>query len=174
MKTRFIALWAGLLSLAATAALAEGCDAVTAARIKQLHTPNRSTLSALSNGRMLFGEIAVEVGGQRYSKITGFINSVNWDVKPWNPDADEAAYRKSIAGATQTCRPDGAEQIRGEEADIYAVHRETNGKASDERIWIVRSSGLPLRAVQSLQGNDTSTETWEYDDVQAPDTTFHL
>ncbi|HEY1631328.1 MAG TPA: hypothetical protein VGF56_08430 [Rhizomicrobium sp.] len=143
--------------------------------VKQAHTPQHKILAMTHNGRLLMGSDDIKVDGKVYSKMAGFISSVNWQVKPWNPAEEEAEYRKAVAKMHRTCRPGGTDTIDGEAVDIILVTtRGEDGKDVDGRWWIARESGLPLKNEFGVANGDPGGETWDYRDVKAPDTTRHL
>jgi hypothetical protein len=172
---RVLVLAAALLAAVAHGAPVDDCSRITDAMVKQAHTPQHKTLAMMHDGRLLLGSNEIKVDGKAYSKMTGFISSVNWEVKPWNPDEEEAEYRKAVADMHRTCRSDGTETIDGEATDIVLVTTEgKDGKNSDARWWIARESGLPLKNEFAGASGDPGGETWDYHDVKAPDTTWHL
>ena len=162
------ALAACVAATAASAAHAATCDAVTAAEIRRIHTPNRSVFASGKDGKILFGWNAIDTADKRFLKITGFISSVKWEIKPRDPDKEDADYRKHLAASTIVCTQDGSETIGSETADIYAIASNDGKKTSTRHLWIGRSSGLPLKEVIDLDGGDAATDTWSYDDVTAP------
>jgi hypothetical protein len=73
-----------------------------------------------------------------------------------------------------TCHVVGDEAVGGQMATIYSVHSETEDSKEDGRIWLSKSSGLPLKEEIDIDvgggamGKSHKSIRYEYNNVHAP------
>jgi hypothetical protein len=160
-------------------ACADACDPYVTAMVKFEHTPHIKETT--------LGE---QTGGGHFALATKTIFTgdalYEWKKDAWTKtetsgDQQEKSFREAQGRYTISCRSDGGEAIDGDIADIVATHSESatvapEPVATDQRIWISRKSGLPLKEEEQVSitnpgGNVSSvkfTTRYEYDDVRAP------
>jgi hypothetical protein len=177
----------GLASCAATfliqtmmPACADACDPYAAAMVKFEHTAHLKETT--------LGE---QTGGGHFALATKTIFTGNalyeWKKGAWTKtetsgDEQEKSFREAQTRYTISCRSDGTETIDADIADIVSLHSESASVApepvaTDQRIWISRKSGLPLKEEEQVSitnpgGNVSSvkfTTRYDYDDVRAPE-----
>jgi len=156
---------AGAWLLPATAlAQANGsCKPVFDAMLKETVTPHHA-VTTRDGGPA--GE-TISTTDAMYVRIKG-----EWKTTPMTPKGLLAQQEENIRNTTTaTCTALPDEVVEGKPATVYHAHYEQQDLgASDARIWIAKSTGLPLRTEVSLQaGEKTSTSTrFDYDNVRAP------
>jgi hypothetical protein len=67
-----------------------------------------------------------------------------------------------------TCQQSADETLDGQAVAVYAVHLVSKDRVNDNRLWISKSSGLPLKTESHLQSGTSVLQTLKYDNVQAP------
>jgi hypothetical protein len=161
------ALAATLLSLLATRAPADSCDALVAAFDKEAHTPHHYDNVVMHDGKLEMEITEIAVAGKTYIKMDGMFRSLSWGVSAWDPDKEAETYRRLTAKNEPTCHADGTDTIDGEEADIIAS---VTANGFTTRTWISRLTGLPVKEEGEPEGGRTSVSTYSYNNVTAPDT----
>lgn len=137
------------------------CDAVLDAGIKQVQTPHHVHSSSKTSSGKVTSSDAIFVGGVEYLRV----GDGNWRRSSMTPkEMLQGAQEKRKQSSADTCRILGDETIAGQAATLYEF-RPDGGVAS--KIWISKSSGLPLRQTLDLGGTlmDVSSD---YNNVQAP------
>ncbi|HEY0106719.1 MAG TPA: hypothetical protein VGB91_11595 [Rhizomicrobium sp.] len=164
MKTTTVLLAAAATALTLQRGLAGDCDALTAAWVKHLHAPHRTTMVVSQPSGVTTLQFVL-VDGKLYINPNG---GPVWTVIALPPDAAEAQYRKSIADEEEVCHAGGSETIGGEAFDIVATHRKGAKGDFDSRIWISRSTGMLFRVEDDLPGGRRETSTYAFGEVVAP------
>jgi hypothetical protein len=161
-------------------ARADDCDAYLAAMVKYDHTPfRRETTPGDQAGPGHFRFKATKTiftGDALYEWTDGA-----WKEKPTTGDTLEENFHKHQRDYTTECRSGGAETVDGDDTDIVVLHEKSINAAPDtfvvdERYWISRKSGLPVKSEETLTVESSSHDpatlksatTYRYDDVQAP------
>ena len=157
--------------LAAPPAWADDCGPVVAAQVKLFHTPYRSTLVMHHNDGpdLIIGNI--NTTDTRYVNMSGVLTD-DWEHSPLDANKDEAEYLHNLRQMKLSCNIERSEPVNGDMTDVYT----TQDRGSDtikSRTWISRSLGLPVK-IESYLGQNTerpgtSTATYEYNDVKAPE-----
>jgi len=84
----------------------------------------------------------------------------------WTRPAEEPRAEEKKA-AKQTCEAAGDEAVNGKPAAVYTAHIENQGEVSDNKLWVSKDTGLPLKTEARMQ-EGTITQTFSYDGVVAP------
>jgi hypothetical protein len=161
---RIAALLFGV-ALSAPPALAGDCDALTAAWVKGLYVPHKSSVVVTRSPAPNLRVDDIWIGGKLYLKVPRY---QGWTVIDQPADKAEALYRKAIADQQETCRPDGSEVIGGETFDITATHRKVKDGDRDGRAWISRSTGLVLEEEATYSAGFKGLTIYDYNNVVAP------
>jgi len=168
-----IALLAGaLLSLAATGAFADDCDARAAAVIKSRQTPHHTvtvmtgTDQAGQEKELSPSSETIFTGDTLFSRTGG----ESWKSKPSTPDDMAKGVAKSD-GDDEVCSVSGSEALGGETANILDTHSTVGDMLAEGRMWISQTSGLVLRTQVTLSKNGRAAKlvtTYDYQDIHAP------
>lgn len=137
------------------------CDTIIASMVKQAGKPFSSTLTMKSP----FGQRvmkSVNTGTKLYLNIQG-----GWQVVTFDAKQQAAAIRKNAAAVKQTCRKLPDDKVNGEPANVFTAHVDNKGALSENKIWISKASGLPLKTEISFKGQTMST-LHDYKHVQPP------
>jgi hypothetical protein len=88
----------------------------------------------------------------------------------WTPNKEmrENAGKNRQNNKT-TCHYLKDEPVNGEIAAAYSMHDTSSTSASDSKIWISKSKGLPLRSDTQFEGDKNSVSIrYEYGNVKPP------
>jgi hypothetical protein len=177
--TRKFAVLGALLLFDASAAHADDCDELAAARIKLNRAPFReeTTISAQSGP----GKIGIAIKKIFTGDMLYEFRNDEWKKTQTTSEKLDEAVRNGGQHFQETCRIDGIESLNGEDADIVAAHAVSVTSVAnatvfnDSRYWISRKSNLPLKAehttsiVSSTYATTlTYTTIYAYDNVKAP------
>ena len=161
--------------LASLPARAGDCSTLVTAILKLDHMPHR--ILSLSKGDGPRGPFE-----KKYEEIfTGDMfystTDTGWKSKPKTGDELAQDFLDARKSAQSDCESGGSETVAGQMADIIKGHG-GGGPGSfsiDTRIWVSRSSGLPVKRELVLSnagpnGNVsmTTVDTFIYDDIHAP------
>jgi hypothetical protein len=166
MKASTLALLAAGTALLAGQALADDCDAVASASLKQTGVPYRTEMTIAASGEPAQKGEAVYMVTKLYTKMGG-----NWSSMPINAQQMSKQIQASIKNGNTTCKKAGAESVGGEAATIYVTHGTQQGNVVDTRTWISNSRNLPLRSeavITNGANRQTVDMTISYDNVSAP------
>ena len=158
------ALIAGIAALAvpAGAQAADPCDAIFNAMVAQVKVPFAvEAVQAPRSGPAQKMENRI-VGGKSYFFVQG-----QWHSEPVSPDQMIADLTEEKKSARQTCTAAGDEAVNGKPAAVYTAHIDNQGEVSDNKIWVAKDTGLPLKTEARMQ-EGTITQTFRYDGVEAP------
>ena len=163
MKSTSIALIAAIAaSISAGAHAADPCDAIFNAMVAQVkvpfavqatQTPNNGPAQTMENRF---------VGGKSYFFVQG-----QWHSEPVTPDQMIADLTEEKQSAKQTCAAGGDEAIGGQPAAVFTAHIENQGEVSDNKLWVSKATGLPLKSEARMR-EGTITQTFRYDGITAP------
>ncbi len=162
-----VAVAAALGAIGPVPALAQApgaaCKPVYDAMLNALSTPNH--LVIVTNGKVEGEEITI--GNTMYVKVGG-----QWMKSPMTTQdviAQEQENIKNITSESCTKMPD--ETVNGAAAVVYQTqHERKEAGATQAKIWISESTGLPLRTDVGQQGGQKADVSmrFDYDNVKAP------
>jgi hypothetical protein len=105
----------------------------------------------------------ITVGDARYLQMDG-----GWKRMPYstaNSIKEQADQRKDRAS---TCHAVRDESVDGVSASLVSVHTTAGDSASDQQVWISKSTGLPVRQVIDINGTTHIEVRYSYANVAAP------
>jgi hypothetical protein len=157
------ALIAGAIAAPAFAQAPAGpCKPVFDAMLKETMTPHHAVTTM--NGRT---SEAIATADATFVKIGG-----TWKKSPMSPKDTLAQQQENLRDTTSaSCKVLADESAAGEAATVYQAHYEQKDLgASDAKVWIAKTTGLPLRTDVSLQAgqNVSVVTTFDYDHITAP------
>lgn len=140
----------------------DNCKLVMDAGIKVFDVPTHLYLTMNLNGKPETGE-AIYAGGLIYTMYNR-----KWSAGTSNTEMKEMA-EKTSRNNKATCHYLKDEPVNGEMAAAYSMHDASPTSASDSKIWISKSKGLPLRSETQFEGDKTSVSMhYEYRGVKPP------
>lgn len=149
-----------------TPAAAQGsasCKVVTEALLKLPTTPHHAT-STISGQTQPVESITA--GGNNYVRLNG-----TWTKSRFTPQDEIAQEQENVKESkVYTCHPEADQNVGGVAAAVFTVHTERDdvGK-SDSKVWIAKTTGLPLRTETTLDGGSIrSTAVYDYVNITAP------
>jgi hypothetical protein len=170
------AVFAG--GLASLPARAGDCTALVSAIVKLDHTPHR--MLSLFNGAGPRGPLPEK----KYEEIfTGDMfystTDTGWKSKPETGDELAQDFLNARKTNESDCESGGSEAVAGQMTDVIKMHSGSSlpfgGFSLDARIWVSRSSALPVKRELVLSNSGpngkismTTTDTFFYDDVHPP------
>jgi hypothetical protein len=154
---------AAFISLSAGVAAADDCATPYDAMVAQAKQPHVVSATIVRAGLPSIVNEIIITGGRLYMKSRGSWTSMPQPLAATLARLDEA--KKNGAG---NCHQSADETLDGQAVAVYAVHLVNKDRVSDNRLWISKHSGLPLRTEARLQSGTTVLETFRYDNVQAP------
>jgi hypothetical protein len=132
------------------------------AGIKVFDTPTHGFVTMEVNGKPETGE-SIYAGGLIYTKYNG-----KWSAGTPSKEMKDIAEKNRRTNKT-TCSYLKDEPVNGEIAAVYSVHDVSPRSASDSKIWISKSKGLPLRSETHFEGDKNPVSMrYEYDNVKPP------
>ena len=164
-KSHFcLSILVGAIAASADAQVPPGpCKAVFEAMLAETTTPHHAMTT--KNGAPMGESIAT--ADAMYVKVKGV-----WKKSPMTPKAMLQQQQENIRDATvASCKALPDDVVDGQPATVYQTHYEQKDLVpSDAKVWISKTSGLPLRTDVSLQaGEKTSVVTqFDYDHITAP------
>jgi hypothetical protein len=157
---------AGVVVAGIPVAWADDCTLASDAAIAQAKVPHAVTRVTSVPGKPAIQVEMIFLGDRAYTQTNGTWRSV--------PDSAQdqietiSAARKRAEQTPHTCQKVGGGPINGEATALIAMHSETNGKASDARIWISDNTGLPLKSEIHLSSGTVITDDFRYTNIEAP------
>jgi len=155
MKIPAAAIVAVLLTTA-TPAVADSCDAVTAALLKGLNAPWHLTTTLKVIGKDTKTYEVINTADRTFQRE----GKGKWHEKLRHLDLDEAQIRRDWANSA-SCH-DGGKETLGSESAVVVWHRQ------DTRFWISEASGLILKS-ETVERPATLTNEYAYDNISAPE-----
>jgi len=148
------------------------CKPIFDAMTKLASTPSHTFMTKTVGAEKGAGKTSetINTGATRYLRIDG-----SWMASPLNTKALLAqAEENRRDGKEQHCSYLREEAIIGEAAGVYIAHNKSEFGTSDERVWISKHSGLPLKDEIDLSSGGPQDVThyasrYVYDGVRAPD-----
>jgi hypothetical protein len=104
-----------------------------------------------------------QVGGKTYIQVGGA-----WSVSQMTVDQEVAAINENKKTSTETCKSAGDDVVAGQPVTEFDAHVVNQGSVSDNRVWISKATGLPMKTEIHIDGGAVDTETITYDGVTAP------
>lgn len=155
---------AAVVPASALAQAASGpCKPVFDAMLKETVTPHHTVTTR--NGSQPMESIST--ADAMYVHVKG-----EWRRSPMKPQVLLAQQQENIRSVTvASCTALADEVVDGKRAAVYQAHYEQPDLgASDAKIWIAKTTGLPIRTDVSLQaGEKTAVSTrFDYDNIKAP------
>lgn len=149
----------------AVSLVGEPCVIVDKATVAVNTVDHASVITtAMGGGAPRTGETRV-VGGKSYVEVNG-----DWQVSKTSPAENAAMMAEERKSAKETCQALGDETVAGVSTAVFSAHVENDGSVSDNKIWIAKDSGLPVKTVSTLEGNTVVTQMNTYSGVIAPQT----
>ena len=160
-----VAVIAGLAAASVSAgayAAADPCDVIFNAMVAQVKVPFAvEAVQTPRNGPAQKMENRI-IGGKSYFFVQGA-----WHSEPVSTDQMIADLTEEKKSAKQTCSVAGDESVNGKPATVYTAHIDNQGEISDNKLWVSKDTGLPLKTEARMQ-EGTITQTFRYDGVQVP------
>jgi hypothetical protein len=95
-----------------------------------------------------------------------------WMKSPLTPEQLVKQSRDKMTGArSYSCKQLPDEAVSGVAASVYSSHTESGTGATDTRVWIANSTGLPLKSEVDMNFGSRKSHVsvhYEYANVQAP------
>jgi hypothetical protein len=162
-RVLLLALIAGTLAAPAFAQAPPGpCKPVFDAMLKETMTPHHAVTTM--NGKT--GE-SIATADAMFVKIGSA-----WKKSPMSPKDTLAQQQENIRNTTSaSCKALPDELVEGKAATVYQAHYEqTDSGASDAKVWIAKTTALPLRTDVSVQAGQkvSVVTTFDYDHIAAP------
>jgi hypothetical protein len=108
---------------------------------------------------------SIVTGGQVYiQQLDG-----TWRSLPHPMAGEEAKVEKARTDKTATCRQEPDAMVNGESTVVYFGRLTTAGSPTDNRLWVSKRTGLPLKAEMRIGDGPPFTSTYTYDHVHAPE-----
>ncbi|HEY5290447.1 MAG TPA: hypothetical protein VIJ59_10495 [Caulobacteraceae bacterium] len=139
------------------------CQALFDAMIAQAKRPYAAMITTTGPGSSRKQSETRIVDGKSYFQVDGA-----WHSAPQTVDQMVNDLTQVHKTATQTCKASGDEAVGGKPAGIYDAHIVNQGSASDNRLWISKETGLPLKSEAHLEGGSVVDQVFNYDNVTAP------
>jgi hypothetical protein len=139
------------------------CKAVYDSMDRLAGTPNHQWVSqSKPDGKSTTLEI-ITVGASRYLQSgSGWKRIAYSAAESIKEQADQRKDR------TSTCRAGRDESVDGVNTSLVVVHTVADDSASDQRVWISKSTGLPVRQVIDINGNNHMEVRYSYNNVTVP------
>jgi outer membrane lipoprotein-sorting protein len=142
-------------------ALADECAAVKDAVIAQTKVPYAaSTVMALGSAPATTTQ-SISTGGRLYFQVNG-----TWQSTPH--DAQKEVDKANAASKTGSCTHESDATVNGESTAVFLVHYKTEHSESDNRLWISKSTGLPLKTDVQFKDGIKVSIAFRYDNIQPP------
>jgi hypothetical protein len=141
------------------------CKAVYDSMDRLAGTPSHQWLSRSKSGshdKPTMVEI-ITVGDSRYMQMSG-----GWKRAPYSSAKSISEQVDQRKDRTSTCHAVRDESVDGVSANLVAVHTTADGSASDQQVWISKSTGLPVRQVIDIDGTTHIETRYSYTNVAAP------
>lgn len=142
---------------------ADPCQAVfdsTLAVLKHDHAVDMTLPAAKGAGKQ---SQLVQVGGKTYIQVDGV-----WTVSKMTVDDEVAMINENKKTAATTCKAAGDDTVDGQPVAVYDTHIVNEGSASDNRLWISKLTGLPLKIETHLADGGVGVQHMRYAGVTAP------
>lgn len=166
MKASNVAFLALIAAGLTAPALANDCDAVIAAAVKQAGMPYRSDMTITAPGGTVQKGQAVYMVDKLYTLVEG-----KWNSMAINRAQMEQQIQASLKTGSITCKKVGSDNVNGEAASIYTAHDVQQGNNVDTRTWISDSRGIPVKSEARISNGanvQTISMTISYNNVTAP------
>jgi len=139
------------------------CQPVYQSMERLAATPSHQWTSQTNSGSKPITSEIVTLGDSRYLQVGGV-----WKRIPYSTAESIKQQAEQRKDRTSTCRAVRDEAIDGASASLVAVHTVAGDNASDQQVWISKSSGLPVRQVIDIGGITHMEIRYSYTNVVAP------
>jgi hypothetical protein len=148
---------------AAVSLTGDPCAIIDKATLAVITKPHATEITRVENGGAPTKGESRLVDGKSYIQVNG-----KWRTSPTTPAemaADVAEARKTTK---ESCKAAGQEVIDGVPTQAFTAHVENDGSVSENKMWIARASGLPVKTISTIDGTTTVTQINRYDGITAP------
>jgi outer membrane lipoprotein-sorting protein len=142
-------------------ALASDCGIVKEAVIAQTKVSYAATVVMTLPGEPTTTAQTIASGEKVYFLFKGA-----WQSSPRN--AQEEIDKVNSAAKTGTCAHESDDTINGESVGVYTLRYQTPHSESNNRLWISKATGLPLKTEAVLTSKTTISITFRYDNIKPP------
>ena len=142
---------------------ADPCQVVfdsTLAVLKHDHAVDMTLPAATGAGKQ---SQLIQVGGKTYIQVDGA-----WTVSKMSVDDEVAMINANKKTAATTCKASGDDTVDGQPVAVYDTHIVNEGSTSDNRLWISKLTGLPLKIETHLADGGVGAQHMRYGGVTAP------
>ena len=161
------AIWAGsfatCLSMVVVAARADDCATLMSATVASAHKSYTATSTTSGGGVPTRVSHSVSTEGKLFLEMNG-----RWVLTKLTMSDMANQMRAELGTAKLSCRRLGEETVDGQATTIYASHVVNRGNVSDNRLWIAKATGLPLKTEVKLQNGLQIVTVFDYAHAQAP------
>jgi outer membrane lipoprotein-sorting protein len=161
-RTAAFAASAVLVVMASFAASADDCGTAWNAMRTGIQKHYTSTITITHKDGKPQTSHVVMMGDKMYVEVRGAWHTVPMSSTEMLADMDQK--RKTTKAV---CHRVGDETVGGQPATIYAVHSENEGHVSDNKIWVSKALGLPIKS-ESHMGDMVVVSTNDYSNVRVP------
>jgi hypothetical protein len=162
LRTVAFAASAALFAVAPFAASADDCGVAWGAMRAGIQKPYASTITITRAGGKPETSHAVMMGDKMYVEVQGAWHTVPMTSTEMLADMDQK--RKTTKAS---CQRVGDEIMGGQPSTIYAVHSDNEGKVSDNKIWVSKALGMPVKT-ESHIGDMVLVSVMDYSNVHTP------
>jgi hypothetical protein len=152
------------LSLAAVTARADDCATLMSATIASAHKSYSATSTTSGGGAPTRVGHSVSTGGKLFVEM-----NARWVLSKMTMSDMANEMRAEIGTAKMSCHRLGEETVGGEATTVYSSHVNNHGNVSDNRLWISKATGLPLKTEVKLQNGMQIVTVFDYAHSQAPE-----
>lgn len=141
------------------------CKKVLDAGERLTTTPHHQYMTQVRDNKQELRE-AISVDGAIYTQVNG-----KWKKSPLTVQDLSKQEQENRLSAKTSCRYLRDEAVKGETAEVYRVHAENEGIASDSLVWISKSKSQILRQEEDIDATGTKFHEslrYEYTNVVAP------
>ena|ERR1700761_1476020 len=159
----YIAFAAIAVMAGATAAQADDCSPLMNAMLSQASKPYNATLTMSDPTGHNQTSKVIFTGAVLYTQIQG-----QWRSMPMTGKELSDQLRDVSKTAKTTCHRGNDEAVNGQPATVYAAHVENQGSISDNKVWISKANGVPLKSDVTIQQGPHMTTVFDYSKVAPP------
>jgi hypothetical protein len=142
-------------------AFADACGSVRDAVVAQTKVPYAATTVMGLTGAPPTTTETISADGKLYFQINGA-----WHSGPH--DAQAEIDKMNAAAKTATCTQESDDTVNGQSVAVFMVHHKTEHSESDNRIWISKATGLPLKTDAHFKDGLTVAIAFKYDNIHPP------
>jgi predicted ATP-dependent Lon-type protease len=133
--------------------------------------------ASIAGAKVPFSATTNISGGATPASITRLVSTATtlymnaggkWIAVPMSSAQRIAQINDQAKTTKMTCQHTGDEPVNGEPAALIVAHAENKGVASDNKVWIGKSTGLPLKTESHIAGGMSIITTFDYKNVTPP------